>query len=68
MSVKLVSSVSDVATASVHSEKTRLKKWITIIIREYGSTLYVGLACTVSPTITYFRLTFFTNLTSGGSL
>ena len=31
---------------------------ITIIIREYGSTLYVGLARAVSPTNTNFRLTF----------
>ena len=38
------------------------------IIREYGSTLYVGLARAVSPTNTNFRLTFFTNPTSGGSL
>ena len=29
-----------------------------IIIREYGSTLYVGLARAVSPTNTNFRLTF----------
>ena len=29
-----------------------------IIITEYGSTLYVGLACAVSPTNTNFRLTF----------
>ena len=29
-----------------------------IIIREYGSTLYVGLARSVSPTNTNFRLTF----------
>ena len=28
------------------------------IIREYGSTLYVGLACAVSPTNTNFRLAF----------
>ena len=27
-------------------------------IREYSSTLYVGLACVVSPTNTKFRLTF----------
>ena len=27
-------------------------------IREYGSTLYVGLARAVSPTNTNFRLTF----------
>ena len=33
MSGKLVTSgISDVATASVHSEKTRAKKWIMIII------------------------------------
>ena len=30
----------------------------SVIIREYGSTLYVGLACAVSPTNTNFRLTF----------
>ena len=29
-----------------------------IYIREYGSTLYVGLARAVSPTNTNFRLTF----------
>ena len=28
------------------------------VIREYGSTLYVGLACAVSPSNTNFRLTF----------
>ena len=31
---------------------------IETIIREYGSTLYVGLARAVSPTNTNFRLTF----------
>ena len=31
---------------------------IIIIIREYGSTLYVGLARAVSPTNTNFQLTF----------
>ena len=31
---------------------------IAIIIGEYGSTLYVGLARAVSPTNTNFRLTF----------
>ena len=30
----------------------------TVYIREYGSTLYVGLARAVSPTNTIFRLTF----------
>ena len=30
----------------------------TLIIREYGSTLYVGLARAVSTTYTNFRLTF----------
>ena len=39
-----------------------------VAIREYGSTLCVGLARAVSPTNTNFRLTFFTNPTSGGSL
>ena len=29
-----------------------------LIIREYGSTLYVGLARAISPTNTNFRLTF----------
>ena len=38
------------------------------VIREYGSTLYVGLARAVSPTNTNFRLTFFTNPTSRVSL
>ena len=31
-------------------------------IREYGSTLYVGLARAVSPTNTNFRLTFLLTL------
>ena len=31
---------------------------LIIIIREYGSTLYVGLARAVSPTNTNFWLTF----------
>ena len=31
---------------------------IYIYIRDYGSTLYVGLARAVSPTNTNFRLTF----------
>ena len=39
-----------------------------IYIVECDSTHYVGLARTVPPTNTYFRLTFFTNPTSGGSL
>ena len=39
-----------------------------LLIRECGSTLYVGLARAVPPTNTNFRLTFFTNPTSGGSL
>ena len=33
-------------------------KMIQSIIREYGSTLYVGLARAVSSTNTNFRLTF----------
>ena len=31
---------------------------IQVFIREYGSTLYVGLARAASPTNTNFRLTF----------
>ena len=34
------------------------RRWLNCIIREYGSTLYVGLARAVSPTNTNFRLTF----------
>ena len=36
-------------------------KPLELVIREYGSTLYVGLACAVSPTNTNFRLTFLLN-------
>ena len=32
--------------------------WMGSLIREYGSTLYVGLARALSPTNTNFRLTF----------
>ena len=48
------SGISDVSDRLQYTEKTRLKK----LIREYGSTLYVGLARAVSPTNTNFRLTF----------
>ena len=34
------------------------RKLIVGVIREYGSTLYVGLARAISPTNTNFRLTF----------
>ena len=38
---------------------TKVCFWSThILIREYGSTLYVGLARAVSPTNTNFLLTF----------
>ena len=37
---------------------TGLARVHNIYIREYGSTLYVGLARDVSPTNTNFRLTF----------
>ena len=55
------SCISDVVIALIHCEKTHLKKLMmkmVIIIREYGSTLYVGLPRAVSPTNTNFRLTF----------
>ena len=32
--------------------------YMYVCIREYGSTLYVGLARAVSPTNTHFQLTF----------
>ena len=35
-----------------------LVNYAGVYIREYGSTLYVGLARAVSPTNTNFRLTF----------
>ena len=34
------------------------RRFLRLFIREYGSTLYVGLARAVSPTHTNFRLTF----------
>ena len=45
-----------------------MRKGAIVSSREYGSTLYVGLARAISPTNKNFRLTFFTNPTSGGSL
>ena len=61
--------ISDVVIASVYPEEVdywaseaspTLGCSIKILrdIREYGSTLYVGLARAVSPTNTNFRLTF----------
>ena len=54
--------ISDVVTATVYSEKTHnMKKLMMInmiIIRECGSTLYLGLASTTPPTNTNFWLTF----------
>ena len=35
-----------------------IRMGVTIYIREYGSTLYVGLARTAPPNNTNFRLTF----------
>ena len=40
------------------SEQGNVIGLVSVYIREYGSTLYVGLARAVSPTITNFRLTF----------
>ena len=40
------------------SEQGNVIGSVRIYIREYGSTLYVGLAHAVSPTNTNFRLTF----------
>ena len=41
------------------SEQGKIDVGVHIVyIREYGSTLYVGLARAVSPTNTNFRLTF----------
>ena len=45
------------ARASEEGNVIRLVS-VYIYIREYGSTLYVGLARAVSPTNTNFRLTF----------
>ena len=41
-----------------YSNNTLYRVEINTKIREYGSTLYVGLARAVSPTNTNFRLTF----------
>ena len=54
------------SSKSLESRKRQIRKFaeslLTIMlfsdIREYGSTLYVGLARAVSPTNTNFRLTF----------
>ena len=40
------------------SNTPNISFWFLFLIREYGSTLYVGLARAVSPTNTNFRLTF----------
>ena len=40
------------------SEQGNVIGLVSVYIREYGSTLYVGLARAVSPTNTNFRLTF----------
>ena len=40
------------------SEQGNVIGLVSVYIREYGSTLYVGLARDVSPTNTNFRLTF----------
>ena len=43
---------------SLDRQKWLDKNILITTIREYGSTLYVGLARAVSPTNTNFRLTF----------
>ena len=41
------------------SEQGNVIRLVSVYIREYGSTLYIGLARAVSPTnMTNFRLTF----------
>ena len=69
--VELVYKFNEKPTASVQKGKSITKchsnffcSHIHTLIREYGSTLYVGLARAVSPTNT----NFFTNPTSGDSL
>ena len=60
---------SDKAASNIAAQHfIKLKCSNIALIRECGSTLYVGLARTAPPTNTNFRLTFFTNPTSGGSL
>ena len=43
---------------TIEGPRTFEERQLDTIIREYGSTLYVGLARAVSPTNTNFRLTF----------
>ena len=47
----------DIIVVKVHIFKSFHNESL-VVIREYGSTLYVGLARAVSPTNTNFRLTF----------
>ena len=49
---------SEVATKSIIVRGKYFLQLHTVHIREYGSTLYVGLARVVSPTNTNFWLTF----------
>ena len=43
---------------SASCEKQEVSESTVVLFREYGSTLYVGLARAVSPTNTNFWLTF----------
>ena len=49
------------ASTTLQAKPTWASKQVPQCIREYGSTLYVGLARAVSPTNTNFRLTFLLN-------
>ena len=53
----IVDIVGEQAKRARHSQVCSIENR-DICIREYGSTLYVGLARAVSPTNTNFRLTF----------
>ena len=49
----------DILIKSIVIRANQICMYINIVlIREYGSTLYVGLARAISPTNTNFRLTF----------
>ena len=50
--------VETLSNSLLYPEFLKWNSMYIYIIREYGSTLYVGLARAVSPTNTNFRLTF----------
>ena len=58
MMMKMIIIIISIKKKSQETTVFHGRQKLTSAIREFGSTLYVGLACAVPPTNTNFRLTY----------